>query len=230
MQLTDHLQPIRQAGRVVKLAAHVARRQRAVERAALRMPRPAPWDWAAPRLMPLLARPGFDDPDAPIVRHDSELGPSVEFGIDLGGVFMMVDQPVADRWECSPAQVMAQAMTNLRDRAGKLPPTVVASGVLSGWPIKVIRDRPAWASSLLLDHASVTRLFGNHPQILAAARTDCLVSFPIEIPGRIAAAISVDLERSSEDSLFLDPFVLEGGALLWGGLAPDDEEDDQWTS
>lgn len=230
MQLTDHLLPIRQAGRVVKIAAHVARRQRRLQRAARRMPRPAPWDWAAPRLMPLLARPGLDDPDAPIVRHPSELGPSVEFGIDLGGVFMMVDRPVADRWECSPKQLMAQAMANLRERAGTLPPTAVASGVLSGWPIKVVRDQPAWASSLLLDHASVTRLFGDHDQVLAAARTDCLVSFPIDIPGRIAAAIAVDLERSSEESLFLDPFVLQDGTLLWGGNTPDEDLDDEWTS
>jgi hypothetical protein len=226
MQLTDHLQPIRQAARVVKVAAHLARRQRALERAARRMPRPAPWDWAAPRLMPLLARPSFDDPEAPIVRHPSDLGPSVEFGIDLGGLFMMVDQPVADRWECSSAQLMDRAMANLRERAGNLPPTTVASGVLSGWPIRVVQDRPAWASSLILDLDSLTHLFGSHDQLLAAARTNCLVSFPVDIPGRIAAAIAVDLEGSGEESLFLDPFVLEDGALLWGGNTPDEDLDD----
>lgn len=228
MQLTDHLQPIRQAGRVVKLAAHVARRQRALERAARRMPRPTPWDWAAPRLMPLLARPSFDDPAAPIVRHPSELGPAIEFGIDLGGLFMMVDQPAAERWECSSAQLMERAMANLRERAGRLSPSTVGSGVLSGWPMQVIQERPAWASSLLLDLDALTRLLGTHDQVLAAARTDCLVSFPIDIPGRIAAAVSVDLERSSVESLFLDPFALENGTLLWGGNEPD--EDEAWTS
>lgn len=229
MQLTDHLQPIRQATRVVKLAALVARRQRALERAARRMPRPVPWDWAAPRLMPLLSRPSFDDPEAPIVRHPSDLGPSVEFGMDLGGLFMMVDQPVADRWECSPSQLMERALANLRDRAGRLTPTTVVPAVMSGWQIRVIQDRPAWASSLILDFDSINRLFGVQDQLLAAARTNCLVSFPIGIPERIAAAIAVDLEGSGEESLFLDPFVLEDGALLWGGNAPD-EDDHEWTS
>ncbi|MEO5941754.1 MAG: hypothetical protein ABIZ72_11960 [Candidatus Limnocylindrales bacterium] len=230
MQLTDHLQPIRHASRVVKLAAHVVRRQRALERAARRMPRPTPWDWAAPRLMPLLARPGFDDPEAPIVRHPSDVGPSVEFGIDLGGQFMMVDQPVADRWECSPAQLMDRAMANLRERAGRLAPATVVPGVLSGWPIRVIQDRPAWASSLILDLASLTRLLGSHDQLLAAARTNCLISFPADIPGRLAAAIAVDLERSSEESLFLDPFMLVDGDLLWDGNTRDEDLDDRWTS
>jgi hypothetical protein len=229
MQLTNHFEPIRQATRVVKLAAHVARRQRAVQRAAQNMPRPVPWDWAAPRLMPLLARPSFDDPEAPIVRHPSELGPSVEFGMDLGGLFLIVDQPVADRWECSPAQLMVRATANLRERAGRLPPASVASGVLSGWQIRLIQNQPTWASSLILDLASVTRLFGAHDQLLAAARTDCLISFPVGIPEQIAAAIAVDLERSGEESLFLDPFVLEDGALLWGGNASDEALED-WTS
>ncbi|MBA2382435.1 MAG: hypothetical protein H0V73_10035 [Chloroflexi bacterium] len=229
MQLNDQLQAVRQAARVVKVAAQIARRQRALQHAARRMPRPVPWEWAAPRLMPLLARPSFDDPDAPIVRHQSDLGPSVEFGMDIGGLFLIVDQPVADRWECSSTQLMARAMANLRDRAARLMPTTVVPGVMSGWPIRVVRDRPAWASSLILDLDSLTRLFGSHDQVLAAARTNCLVSVPVDIPERIAAAIAVDLEGSGEESLFLDPFVLESGTLSWGGNTPDADLD-RWTS
>lgn len=224
MQLTDHLQPIRQAGRVVQVAAHIARRQRAIQRAARRMPKPVPWDWAAPRTMPLLARPSFDDPAAPIVRHPSDLGPMVEFGIDLGSIFLMIDQPVADRWECSSAQLMTRSMANLRERAGRLPPATASQGVMSGWPVRIIRDRPAWASSLIFDIDSLTRLLGAHDQILATARTDCLVSFPMDMPGRILAAIAVDLEGSAQESLFLDPFVLEDGVLHWGGNTPDDDD------
>lgn len=211
------------------VAAQMARRQRALERAARRMPKPVPWDWAAPRIMPLLARPGIDDPAAPIVRHPSDLGPMVEFGIDLGGIFLMIDQPVADRWECSPAQLATRSLANLRERACRLPAATVSPGIMSGWPVRIVRDRPAWASSLILDIDSLTRLFGTHDQVLATARTDCLVSFPIDMPTRILAAIAVDLEGSAEESLFLEPFVMEDGALQWGGNTPDDEEQ-EWTS
>ncbi len=56
------------------------------------------------------------------------------------------------------------------------------------------------------------------------------VSFPVDIPSRIAAAVAVDFERSSEESLFLDPFALQDGALVWDGNTPDNDLDDEWTS
>jgi len=225
MLFTDRLLPIRHATEVLRRVAHTARRQRSLERAARTMPKPVPWDWAAPRLMPLLARPCFDEPGLPVVRRASDLGPAVEFGIDLGGVFLIVDEPVADRWECSADQLMARAMTNLRRRAARIEPGQVGTGAMSGWPIRLLQDRPRWASSLLLDLDSVTRLFGPGDQLLAAPTTTCLVSLPIDMPERIAATIVVDLEGTSHESLFLDPFVLEDGVLTWGGNVQDGADD-----
>lgn len=216
---------ILQTVQVLRATAHVTRRQRALSRAVRRMPNPVPWDWAAPRLMPLLSGPSFDDPDIPLVRMTSELGPAIEFGLEIGGVFVTVDRLVAERWECSPDQLLERGLSNLRGRAARITPSEVVGGVMSGRTVRVLRDRPAWASSILLDLPSLLRLFGDEDQILAAPTTPCLVSLPIDTPSRVAADIVVDFEGPLT-SLFLDPFVLEDGTLHWAGSVEDDELED----
>jgi hypothetical protein len=229
------LEAVQQTIQVLRVTAHVARQQRRLRHAFRTMPNPVPWDWAAPRLMPLLSGPQFDDPDLPIVRVTSELGPTIEFGLDLGGVFATVDRRVAERWECSAEQLLQRGLANLRDRAAKIAAGQVVAGVMSGRTIRVLRDQPAWASSILLDLPSIHRLLGVHDQILAAPTTGCLVSLPIDTPTRIAAEIAVDFEGPLT-SLFLDPFVMEDGTLHWAGDALGDDLDDDdadaevWTS
>jgi hypothetical protein len=220
---------VQQTIQVLRVTAHVARRQRRLHHAFRAMPNPVLWDWAAPRLMPLLSGPQFDDPDLPIVRITSELGPAIEFGLDLGGVFATVDRRVAERWECSPDQLLQRGLTNLRDRAARIAPDQVVAGVMSGRTIRVLRDRPTWASSALLDLPTIHRLFGAHDQLLAAPTTGCLVSLPIDTPTRTAAEIAIDFEGPLT-SLFLDPFVMEDGTLRWVGdaLGDDDEHDGGW--
>jgi hypothetical protein len=227
------LEAVQQTIQVLRVTAHIARRQRRLRHAFRTMPNPVPWDWASARLVPLLSGPQFDDPDLPVVRVTSELGPAIEFGLDLGGAFATVDRRVAERWECSPEQLLQRSLANLRDRAAKIAPDQVVAGVISGRTIRVLRDRPAWASSILLDLPTIHRLFGAHDQILAAPTTGCLVSLPIDTPTRIAAEIAVGFEGPLT-SLFLDPFVMEEGALhLAGDAIGDDLDDDDaevWTS
>jgi hypothetical protein len=218
---------------VFRVTADVARRQRRLRRAFRSVPNPVPWDWAAPRLMPLLSGPQFDDPDLPLVRVTSDVGPTIEFGLDVGGVFATVDRRVAERWECSSDQLLERGLANLRERAAKVALDQVVAGVISGRTIRTLRDRPSWASSIVLDLPSLQRLFGVHDQLLAAPTTDCLVSLPIDTPTRIAAEIVIDFEGPLT-SLFLDPFVMEGGVLRWVGDTLDDDPDDDrvdiWTS
>jgi hypothetical protein len=222
---------VQQTIQVLRVTAHVARRQGRLRQAVRKMPNPVTWDWAAPRLMPLLSGPQFDDPDLPIVHLASELGPAVEFGLDLGGVFVTVDERVAERWECSSAQLLDRGLANLRERAAKIKPDQVVAGVISGHTVRILRDRPAWASSVVLDLPTIHRLFGVHDQVLAAPTTNCLVSLPIDTPMPVAADIVVSFEGPLT-SLFLDPFVMEDGILLWGGNAPDGglDDDEVWTS
>src|SRR5207249_3157144 len=140
----------------------------------------------------------------------------------------------AERWECSSAQLVERSLANLRERAAKIESDQVVAGVMSGRTIRILRDRPSWASSILLDLPSIPRLFGVHDQVLAAPTADCLVSLPIDTPTRIAAEIFIDFEGPMT-SLFLDPFLMEGGVLRWVGNAQrddldDDDQVDVWTS
>ena len=46
--------------RVLTVTGEVARETRALQRAVKKMPKPVPWDWAAPRMLPILCGPSFD--------------------------------------------------------------------------------------------------------------------------------------------------------------------------
>jgi hypothetical protein len=217
--------PVKLLANVVRVSARLERNRRAVERAARRMPKPVPWDWAEPRIMPLLSGPSFDGPGESLVRATSALGPAVEFGLDLGTVFLVVDEIVAERWERSAEQLLDCALRNLRQRAERLTPADVTTGVMSGRRVRLLDKRPRWASSILLDLPTLIRLFGGHDQFLAAPRTDCLLSMPTDTPTRAFAEIAVGLE-DRWNSLWLDPFVLESGELLWEGSLGDEDEED----
>ena len=188
------------------------------------MPKPMFWEWAAPRLLPILSGPSFDPPGESLVRARSEIGPMVQFGVDLGGAYTFVDESVARRWECNAGQLMERALSNLATRASHLPGNQVASGVMSGRSIRILRDRPRWAASLILVPDELFRLFGDHDQFIGTPTPSCLVSVPIDTPPRTLAEIVVDFERDTLRVLWLDPFVIEDRRLMWCGN--DDEEDE----
>lgn len=211
--------------RVLSITGEVARERRALRRGAKRMPKPVPWDWAAPRLLPLLAAPSFDPPGDPLIRARSEAGPMVEFGIDLGGAFACVDESVARRWECSSEQLMERALRNLGDRASRLPGTLVAAGVVSGRAIRLVRDRPQWAASLILVPDELFRLFGDQDQILGTPTGSCLISFPIDTPTQVVVDIVVDIESASARPLWIDPFVVSNRQMIWSADIEADEDE-----
>jgi hypothetical protein len=210
---------------VTRLSPTARRQRREFDRALKAVPRPVPWEWAAPRMMPLLSGPRFDDAAEPLVRAPSPLGPLIEFGLPVGPWFARVDRPVAERWEATVDQLLGRAMANLREATASIDATIVTTGVMSGRAVRLLDGRPPWASSLLLDRDALLRVFGSQDQILAAARTDCLLSMPLETPSRVFAEIAVDLEREDQ-SLWLDPFLLENGELVWEGSLDDDLDED----
>ncbi|MEP7378900.1 MAG: hypothetical protein ABI725_04990, partial [Chloroflexota bacterium] len=132
----------------VRFVAHIVKEQRAMARAARRMPKPVPWEWAKPRLLPLLSGPVIDPPGLPTVRTTAGPGCAVEFGLDLGNVFPVVDALVAERWECDATQLLDVSLANLRRRVSILSPASVSTGVLSGRITRVFRQ-PGWAASLV---------------------------------------------------------------------------------
>lgn len=217
--------------RNMRFAAHVLRERKAVERAAKRMPKPVPWDWARPRLFPLLAGPAFDDAEAPTVRTTAGPGCAIEFGMDIGGPHLIVDAMVAERWECSAAQLRDVAVANLRRRIADLTPGSMGRGVFSGRMVRMFRG-PRYAASLVLIQDELERLFGSHDQVFATPSQRFLISFPIDTPDAVLADTVVDLELAEPLPLLYDPFVLHDGRLFWQPAAADAEEEDnpRWTS
>ena len=206
--------------------ARLIRNDREFLRAARRMPKPVPWDWAAPRLIPLLAGPRNDTPGEDLVRTPSQLGPALTFGIDLGGHFPLVDRTVAERWETSPEQLLHVSFENLRRRAAAVGGGSVETWVRSGYVVRVLRQPVGFASSMLLVPDELRRLFGGHDQVFGAPGRHTLVSFPAEMPTATVANIHVDMEMDELMPLFLLPFAMEDGSLIWVDSEFEDTDDD----
>jgi hypothetical protein len=206
--------------------ARIIKDDRAFRRAASKMPKPVPWEWARPRLMPLLAQPCIDMPGEERIRVVGRPGCAVEFGIDLGGHFPIVDRIVAERWECSADQLHDAAIENLARRVEAIPATAVRHAVMSGRAFRMLQSPAGCASSVLLVPEQVKRLFGGQDQILAAPGRHTLLSFPMDAPTLAVAEIVVDMEQSELAPLFLDPFALCDGEVIWEGDLVDDLDDD----
>lgn len=205
-------------------ALAILREDRAMTRAARRMPKPVPWDWAKSRLVPLLAGPMIDPEGVNLVRSIMDPGAAVVFGIDLGKAFPLVDEAVARRWECTPEQIQAAAVDNLGRWAERLEPTVVRTATMSGHRIRMVQHRPSWTSSLLLVGRDLRRLFRSHDQVFLAPRRDTLLSFSTDIPERLVGDIVDEFEADAAYPLLLGPFALLDGVLVWGGAEDWDDE------
>jgi hypothetical protein len=206
----------------LRLAGHLIKQDRAFARAAKRMPRPVPWDWARPRLVPLLAGPSLDEPGVGVVRATAGPGCAVEIGMDLGGAFAIVDEIVAERWECSPGQLLEAGLHNLRRRLAKVGPADAVGGAFSGRIIRQLELPGGCAASVALLPDELMRIFGDHDQVLAAISIARLVSFPIDTPVEVLADAVIDMEMGEPLPLLYDPFVLVDGRLVW--QPPDDDE------
>ena len=199
---------------VAAITREIAREIRALRRASRIMPHPVPWDWAASRVLPLLAGPRIDRPGEELVRAVMEPGCAVEFGLEIGTALPLVDALVAERWECSAGQIRDAAFANLRRRAAEIRRADVTTATFNGRIVRISQARP-WTSSLVLVPDELMRLFGDHDQVLAAPGRSLLVSFGTETPVDVMADVIVDLEIGQAHPLMLDPFMLSGARLYW---------------
>lgn len=204
-----------------KRAIDMLRQDRRLRRAAKQMPKPATWDWARTRLLPLLAGPYLgSDPLVTVVGHP---GCAVVFGVDIAETFVLVDRRVAERWECSDDLLASTAAANLDRRAAKLDPRSITHGTLAGRIVRIL-ESVSWSSSLVLAPDHLTRLFGRDDQVFAVPRREMIVAFAVDTPPRVVAQIATDLEWKAAYPLLLDPFYLEGGQLIWQTA----EDDGEW--
>ena len=186
------------------------------------MPKPAPWEWAQPRLMPLLAGTSLG---RDLVTKKGQPGCAVIFGVEFEGTYLIVDRPVAQRWETSDAQLSAAAQANLEHRAARLEPSAVRSATLAGHIVRILNSVP-WSTSLLLSPSNLARIFGSQDQIFAVPKRNTLLSFSTDISTVVAAHVAVDIEVNAAYPLLLDPFLLEDGEVVWQDLAEEDWADE----
>lgn len=202
-------------------ARDMLRQDRQLRKAARAMPKPLPWEFARPRLMPLLAGPYLGD--IPLVTVVAPIGCAVNFGVEIAGTFVLVDRPVAQRWECSDDQLREAAWANLRQRASRLTPADLRHATFSGRIVRVL-DRVPWATSLVFAEDELVRLFGESDQVFGVPRRDTVLAFGFDVPERTIADIVVDFEADAAYPLMLDPFVRCEGQLLWS-LTREEEMD-----
>jgi hypothetical protein len=197
------------------------REERRVRCAAKRMPKPLPWDWARPRLIPLLAGP-YLGPD--LVTVVAKPGCAINFGVEISGTYVLVDAPTAERWEASEAQLGAVSEMNLDRRAAQVQRESVIRGTLAGRIVRLLDSVP-WATSLVLSPDNLRRLFGSHDQVFGTPKRGTLMSFSIDTPTNVIAHLVIEHEANAAWPLMLDPFLLVDGELLW-----QDVGDDEWSS
>lgn len=193
-------------------ALDLMREERRLRRAAKKMPRPMPWDWARPRLMPLLAGPHLG-PD-PLVTVVGRPGCAIIFGIEIDGTYVLVDRAVAERWEVSEPQLAEAGDANLERRAARMDAAALQHGTLSGRIVRVLEAVP-WASSLILSPAHLMRIFGTQDQLFATPKRGTLMSFSLDTPGPVVAHVVIDYEANAAWPLLLDPFLLTDGRIVW---------------
>jgi hypothetical protein len=174
--------------------------------------------------MPLLAGP-YLGPDR-IVTTVSTLGCAVTYGVEVKGTFLILDEPVIERWECSVDQLAEAANVNLDQRAARLSPAQVQHGTLAGRITRVL-DAVPWASSLVLAPTHLARVFGDADQLFGTPKRELLLSWPIDTPARVAAHIQVEFEANAAYPLLLDPFMMVDGTLRWENVA-DEQDPDDW--
>lgn len=209
-------------GRAAAVAKQLLREEKAIRQAARLMPRPVPWEWAKPRIVPLLAGPYMDRAGEPLVRAVAAPGCTLVFGLEVGQAYPLVDDVVAQRWECTAEQIHDVGMANLRRRAAALESRSVQTGTLSGWIIAQTRAL-GWGSSLVLVPDQLMRLFGPQDQMLLTPSRASLVSFPMATPTHVVVDIALEMESGEAFPLMLDPFVLEAGVVVWNGALEEDE-------
>jgi hypothetical protein len=204
-------------------ALNLLRDERRLRRAAKRMPKPVPWDWARPRLIPLLAGPYLGE--EALVTVVGEPGCAVVFGVEIEGTHILVDRTVAQRWEVSDTQLHEVAQSNLDRRAASLSAANLTHGTLSGRIVRILESVP-WSSSVLLAPEQLQKIFGDHDQIFAAPRRETLMSFSLETPPHVVTHLVIDYESRAPIPLMLDPFALVDGKLIWQEF----EDDEAWIT
>jgi hypothetical protein len=193
----------------------------AVLRAMGGLPPDLEWASMAPNVIPILPRrrplpPAAGEP----FRVTLPPGIPTGFGIDIGPAFLVVGEGLLGTWPIGPADLVATALENLRDRMRPIRPRDLVRQSLDGVPVRVLQSGVGCASALLLVPDELQRIFGADPQAFIAPMRDILISVPPDTDAAWLAWLNDEFADMDPNGLALDGFRLEAGELRYVALGP----------
>ncbi len=190
-----------------------------VMRAMGSLPRDLEWTELAPSVIPVLPRRrAFPAIAGEPFRVTLPPGIPTGFGIDIGPAFLVVGEQMLAGWDVGPADLVARALGNLRDRLRPVRPRDVFAQPLEGVPIRVLQTGVGCASAMVLLPDELRRVFGDGPQCLVAPMRDLLISMPPDVDRRFAAWLTDEFASMDPNGLALDAFVQDGEELHYERL------------
>ena len=193
----------------------------AVLRAMGGLPPDLEWPVMAPNVIPILPR---RRPMPPVAGEPFRVtlppGIPTGFGIDIGPAFLVVGESLLETWPIGPADLVATALDNLRDRMLPLRPRDLLCESIDGVPVRVLQSGLGCASTLVLVPDELQRIFGSGPQVLVAPMRDLLISLPAGADRSFAAWLNDEFAAMDPNGLALDAFVLDDGGLRYETLRP----------
>jgi len=191
----------------------------AVIRAMGGLPPDLDWEVLAPNVIPILPRrrpmpPAAGEP----FRVTLPPGIPTGFGIDIGPAFLVVGTSLLAGWPVGPADLVARALENLRERMRPVRPRDLIEQTIDGMPVRVLQSGLGCASALVLAPDELERIFGSEPQCLLAPMRDLLLSLPVDVPRAWAGWLNDEFSEMDPNGLALDAFVLEDGTLRYEPL------------
>ncbi len=191
----------------------------AVLRAVGGLPPDLDWPTLAPNVIPILPRrrpmpPGTGDP----YRVTLPPGIPTGFGIDIGPAFLVVGVTLLETWRIGPADLVATALDNVRNRVRSIRPRDLLRDSVDGVPVRILQSGVGCASTLVLLPDEVERIFGSRPQTLIAPMRELLVSLPADVDRGFLGWLNEEFAVMDPNGLALDAFVLDDGRLRYEAL------------
>ena len=190
-----------------------------VMRAVGSLPRDLGWDELAPSVIPVLPRrrPMPQATGEPF-RVTLPPGISTGFGIDIGPAFLMVGTQLMASWPIESVDLVARALSNLRDRMRPVRARDLLAMQIDGTPVRVLQTGLGCASALVLLPDEIRRVFGPRAQCLLTPMRDLVVSVPPATDRGFAAWLNEELATMDPNGLALDAFVFDGDLLRYERL------------
>lgn len=180
------------------------------------------WRDIAGDVLPIFerARPfGFDV--APPAHAVVPPGVTVGFGVDLGLAFARVATVHLAAWPVDLAGLTERALRNLRQRARRARDYDLIRDSIDGVPTVAFQSGDGWASTAILDPATIERLFGPRQALFIAPSRDLLVGLPDDVDLDFATWLTEALEAGDPNALRLEAFEWRAGAIRCRPLARD---------